>query len=183
MIIDKNTGLLAQAEFIESANHDARPDPDDISLLVIHNISLPPDQFGSGDITRLFTNCLDCSTHPYYQQLVGLQVSSHLLLERNGDIKQFVPFHKRAWHAGVSSYNGRQRCNDFSIGIELEGTDNLPYEDRQYEQLFVIIKALLHYYPNLHPDRIVGHCDIAPGRKTDPGPAFNWDYLYQALKE
>lgn len=182
MFIDKNTGLLQQADFIESDNYDDRPDTDDISLLVIHNISLPPAQFGNGDIARLFTNCLDCTAHPYYAQLVGMKVSSHLLIERDGSVKQFVPFHKRAWHAGVSSYQGREGCNDFSIGIELEGTDDLPYEDSQYQQLFVIIKALLHDYPRLTADRIIGHSDIAPGRKTDPGPAFNWGYLQQTLQ-
>lgn len=181
MNIDKQTGLLQQAEYIVSPNFDQRPDENDISLIVLHNISLPPKKFGTGDVVRLFTNRLDINAHPYYQNLQGLKVSSHLLIERNGNIIQFVPFHLRAWHAGESDYCGRKRCNDFAIGIELEGSDEIAYENVQYQQLFAIIPALVATYSSLSFDRIVGHQDIAPERKTDPGPAFDWALLRQTL--
>lgn len=181
MDIDTQTGLLQQATFIASPNFDHRPDVNDISLLVIHNISLPPNQFRTGDVARLFTNTLDFAADPYYKNLTGLKVSSHLFIDRVGEIVQFVPFHHRAWHAGQSQYCGRTRCNDFSIGIELEGADEIPYEEIQYQQLFAIISALMACYPTLSNANIVGHADIAPERKTDPGPAFDWARLRATL--
>ena len=166
--------LLAEARFSPSPNHDVRPAPGDMSLIVIHCISLPPHQFDGQGITQLFTNTLDPAEHPYYEGIAHLRVSSHLLIRRTGEIVQYVPFNLRAWHAGISSYQGRSVCNDFSIGIELEGTDDSPYEDIQYRQLNAVIDTLLEAYPTLSRERIVGHEDIAPGRKTDPGVCFDW---------
>ena len=174
MQIDPDSGLINEASYIPSPNCDERPDTRDISLIVIHNISLPPNEFGGEGITRLFTNQLDPEEHPYYQQIYQLRVSSHLLIRRHGELVQYVPFHLRAWHAGASVYGGRECCNDFSIGIELEGTDELAYENVQYEQLNKVIDALCATYPKLSRKHIAGHCDIAPGRKTDPGPVFEW---------
>lgn len=183
MDIDKETGLLNIAQFIPSPNFDLRPIPMLIDLLVIHNISLPPGKFGGEAIDQLFLNQLNHADHPFYQGLVDLKVSAHLLIRRQGDIKQFVPFHLRAWHAGESFFEGRTRCNDFSIGIELEGTDDIPYTTAQYRQLSLVTKQLIKSYPSMSLDRIVGHQTIAPTRKTDPGPAFNWDYFYELLKK
>jgi AmpD protein len=148
---------------------------------VIHNISLPPGQFDTQAVERFFCNQLDCSEHPYYQEIEGLQVSAHLLIERTGRVVQFVPFNKRAWHAGLSSFAGRERCNDFSIGIELEGTDDQPFTDEQYLQLTKITQQLVSVYPSITPDRITGHSDIASGRKTDPGPCFDWGRYLNSL--
>jgi len=170
-------GLLSSALQVNSPNCDDRPDSDDIQLVVIHGISLPPGEFGGGYIEQLFTNCLNPDEHPYFKEIKGLKVSTHLLVNRDGIITQFVPFQKRAWHAGESCYKDRQCCNDFSIGIELEGTDDEPYTDRQYESLNNIIKVLQDTYPALTRDNIVGHCDIAPQRKTDPGLAFDWSRI------
>jgi AmpD protein len=164
-----------------SPNQDDRPDDNDISGIVIHNISLPPGEFGHRFIDDLFLNQLDCSTHPYFDGLRETRVSSHLLIRRDGEVVQFVPFHKRAWHAGVSSWQGRERCNDFTIGIEVEGCDDKPFEDMQYQQLASVVSALIEAYPGLNYQRITGHEHIAPGRKTDPGPYFDWDYLRQLL--
>ncbi len=166
-----------------SPNADARPDPGDISLLVIHGISLPPGEFGSRDIDDLFTNQLDIDRHPYFATIQHLRVSSHLLIRRDGSVSQYVPFDQRAWHAGASQFQGRERCNDFSIGIELEGTDDAPYSDAQYDVLGPIIRCLWRAYPRLNADRIVGHSHIAPERKTDPGPYFDWPRLFQHLPE
>lgn len=157
-----------------SPNYNPRPPATVVDLLVIHNISLPPGQFGGGYVEALFCNCLDCAAHPAFADLHGLTVSAHLLIDRCGAITQFVSLHDRAWHAGVSCFLGRSNCNDFSIGIELEGTDMLPYADAQYDQLVTVTNVLCDYFPALLPTRIVGHSDIAPGRKTDPGPAFDW---------
>lgn len=165
-------GWLSGVRRIVSPNHDARPRRMPVSLLVIHSISLPPDEFGGHDIERLFTNTLDCNAHPYYAGLRGLRVSSHFLIRRDGAIVQFVPCGRRAWHAGVSNWQGRERCNDFSIGIELEGCDSRPFDDRQYAALVRLTRRLRRRYPIRH---IVGHTDIAPGRKTDPGPFFDWE--------
>jgi N-acetyl-anhydromuramoyl-L-alanine amidase len=165
---------LAAAERCLSPNHDHRPDDIEPSLLVIHCISLPAGEFGTGSVQALFCNTLDCSGHPTFGDLEGLRVSAHLLIERDGRIVQFVPFDRRAWHAGVSSYRGRCGCNDFSIGIELEGVDCGPFEPAQYEALSAVTRALMLRYPALSPSRIVGHAEIAPGRKTDPGPHFEW---------
>ena len=166
---------------LASPNCDARPDEDDISLLVVHGISLPPGSFGTGLVEALFTNTLDVAAHPGLAELGGLRVSSHLLISRRGRIAQFVPFHRRAWHAGESSYGGRSGCNDFAIGIELEGTDDTRYANVQYQRLAAAIKALFRRYPALSPSRVVGHAEVAPGRKTDPGPAFDWPRLLDSL--
>jgi len=170
------------AQQIQSPNYDERPDPDDISLLVIHCISLPPQQFGNHYIEQLFCNRLNPAEHPYFKNVVQLKVSAHLLIKRDGELVQFVPFQKRAWHAGLSRYQGRERCNDFSIGIELEGTEAEPYTDQQYQQLAQVIELLLQRYSKLDKQRITGHSDIAPGRKTDPGPSFDWGRLFTLLK-
>lgn len=147
---------------------------------MVHGISLPPGQFGSGDIEALFTNKLDPTAHPYFAEVAHLEVSAHFLIRRTGEVVQFVSADERAWHAGVSSWCGREHCNDFSIGIELEGTDDAPYEDPQYEALAALISLLRSHYPSIRSDAIVGHSDIAPGRKTDPGPAFDWQRVRQA---
>lgn len=160
---------------ILSSNYDLRPPGCEPDLLIIHNISLPPGHFGGDAIECLFTNCLDPRGHPYFAEIAGLRVSSHLLVRRSGAVLQFVNLNRRAWHAGVSAYAGRRNCNDFSIGVELEGTDTQPYTDRQYAVLGEITLALLRAFPALSPGRIAGHCDVAPGRKTDPGGAFDWD--------
>ncbi len=163
-------------------NFDERPDPEDISLLVIHCISLPPGEFENDYIDQLFNNQLKTDTHPYFKDIFQLTVSTHLLIKRNGLCVQYVPFDKRAWHAGKSSHEGRERCNDFSIGIELEGTELLEYTEQQYEQLAKVVSALLKTYPKLSTQRITGHSDIAPGRKTDPGASFDWQRLLERLK-
>lgn len=164
-------GWCEQAQHKPSSNCDARPDGIAIDLLVIHNISLPPGQFGGSQIVDLFTNCLDCDAHPYFDQLRTLRVSAHFLIRRDGSLLQFVSCSDRAWHAGVSSFRGRERCNDFSIGIELEGTDFEPFEAVQYETLAALTVALFTRYPLTD---VTGHEHIAPGRKTDPGPHFDW---------
>lgn len=181
MKIDIATGLLDAARQVQCPNFDDRPDEQDIDLIVVHGISLPPGEYGGPWIDALFTNCLNPEEHPYFREIHQLEVSSHLLIRRSGEVVQYVPFHKRAWHAGKSEYQSRQRCNDFSIGIELEGTDDQPYEDAQYEQLAGIINVLCEAYPRLTPERVAGHCDIAPGRKTDPGDAFDWPRLRQLV--
>ena len=181
MHINPQTSLLDQARFIESPNFDERPVPAVPELIVVHNISLPPNEFGGPYIEQLFTNTLDPAGHPYFNEIKNLRVSAHLLIRRDGSLLQFVPFHQRAWHAGQSNWCGRERCNDFSIGIELEGTDDVLYESVQYRQLADIIKALRHCYPTIGATAITGHSDIAPGRKTDPGAAFSWDTLHQLL--
>lgn len=157
-----------------SAHFDERPDESDISLLVIHNISLPPNQFGTGDVVRFFQGKLDVNTHPFYSQIDGLRVSAHCFITRMGEVIQFVDFTKRAWHAGRSSFQGRARCNDYSIGIELEGTDDIAFTDEQYAALIDVVKGIQHAFPSITLGRIVGHSDIAPGRKTDPGLYFDW---------
>jgi AmpD protein len=174
---------LRGASFTPSPNADARPDPADISLIVVHAISLPPGRFGGGWIDRLFANRLEPDAHPYFAQIRDLKVSSHLCIFRDGAIRQYVPFHRRAWHAGESRFDGRGRCNDFSIGIELEGTDEVPFTDAQYRRLGAAACALLRAYPKVTPARIVGHSDIAPGRKTDPGPHFDWVRLLAELEQ
>ncbi|MBV0932707.1 1,6-anhydro-N-acetylmuramyl-L-alanine amidase AmpD [Marinobacterium weihaiense] len=175
-----NQHRITSACFVPSPNCNTRP-AGEISLLVIHNISLPPGQFGGGHVTELFTNCLDPQAHPFFAKLDGLEVSAHLLIERDGSMIQFVPFDRRAWHAGRSCFDGREACNDFSIGIELEGADDIPYTDAQYQVLAAVTRTLLVTYPNLTRDRITGHSNIAPGRKTDPGPAFDWARYRQSL--
>lgn len=172
---------LSEASQVFSPNFDDRPDPDDISLLVIHCISLPPGEFGNACIDQLFCNRLNPDEHPYFKEIHQLTVSSHLVIKRSGEIVQYVPFDKRAWHAGQSNYEGRERCNDFSIGIELEGTETVPYTEAQYLELAAVVKTLLATYPRLSGQRITGHSDIAPGRKTDPGESFDWQKFYCLL--
>ncbi|WP_339339406.1 1,6-anhydro-N-acetylmuramyl-L-alanine amidase AmpD [uncultured Oceanicoccus sp.] len=168
---------LADSRHLPTDNFNARPAGVEISLLVIHNISLPAGEFGGDFIEQLFTNCLDCDAHADFNDLRDLTVSSHCLINRAGEITQFVPFNQRAWHAGDSSFQGRSNCNDFSIGIELEGTDNCPYTALQYQALQQLTRQIMTDYPAITIDRIVGHCDIAPGRKTDPGSAFDWSFF------
>ncbi len=170
-------GRLQGARFVASPNCDARPPATVIDLAVIHGISLPPGVFGGGWIEHLFLNRLDPAAHPYFAGLQALKVSAHLLVRRDGELVQYVPFDQRAWHAGASVFEGHSRCNDFSVGIELEGADDVPYETLQYAQLARALRALMRVYPGITARRIVGHSDIAPGRKTDPGPAFDWTYL------
>lgn len=177
MQINPATSLINGIPFHPSPNCDARPANSNIDLLVIHNISLPPNEFGGKYIDDFFTNQLDYSAHAYFQTIQNLCVSAHLLIHRDGEIIQYVPFSKRAWHAGASIFSGREGCNDFSIGIELEGADNISYTMLQYQRLAEVTKLLRESYPQITPDRIVGHSDIAPGRKTDPGAAFDWNYF------
>jgi len=151
-------------------------------MIVLHGISLPPGEFGGPEIEALFTNTLDWDAHPYFEEIRGMEVSAHVLIRRDGSVTQFVPFTARAWHAGESCFRGHHRCNDFSIGIELEGEDETPYDDRQYPVLQAVIRALCKAYPQITPRVIAGHSDIAPGRKTDPGPAFDWLRLYDGLR-
>lgn len=172
--------LLADARQSPSPNFDERPEGETISLLVIHNISLPPGEFGGPWIDLLFKNYLPPDAHPYFAGIAGMRVSCHLLIRRDGELIQYVPLDKRAWHAGPSRFQERTACNDFSIGIELEGSDQTPYSDAQYERLARVTGIILERYPRITPERIVGHSDIAPERKTDPGPAFDWP-RYRAL--
>jgi AmpD protein len=172
-------GWLSGVRKIASDNFDKRPAGMSIDLLVIHNISLPPDQFGGPHIINFFTNQLDTDAHPYFAQLKGVRVSSHFLIRRKGEVVQFVPCRARAWHAGASNWQGRTRCNDFSIGIELEGSDFVPFTDKQYAALARLTRYLQRQYPI---QNIVGHSDIAPERKTDPGPFFDWVRYRKTLK-
>lgn len=175
-----NKGWLVGVTHQPSPHFNHRPDNMEIDLLVIHNISLPPGQFGGNYISDLFLGCLDAKAHPYFENIAALKVSAHCLIRRDGSVIQYVSFNDMAWHAGVSCYQDREKCNNFSIGIELEGTDELPYTKEQYEQLVSISQTLLFYYPNIS-NNIVGHCDIAPERKTDPGPSFDWQYYRKLL--
>jgi AmpD protein len=185
MQIDLMTGLLINTHkstrYLASPHCDERPLVP-IDMIVVHGISLPPAKFGNGYIESFFCGHLNAAEHPYFQTIAELKVSAHLLIARTGIITQFVPFHKRAWHAGQSSFQGRERCNDFSIGIELEGVDDIPYTLAQYQALAEIICLLQQAYPGITEERIVGHATIAPGRKTDPGIAFDWQYLQSLLK-
>jgi len=171
------TGLLDPVIYRPSPHVNERPINTPIDMIVIHGISLPPGQFGFHAIEDFFCGQLDCSSHPSFSDIAHLRVSSHLLVKRDGQIIQFVPFNQRAWHAGESQFQGKVGCNDFSIGIELEGTDDIAYEAIQYKKLIAIVLLLMQNYPNISKDRVVGHVDIAPGRKTDPGHAFDWDLL------
>lgn len=167
-------GWWLNARKLPSPNFNARPAGSDISLLVIHNISLPPGRFGGGYVEAFFLNSLNPNDHPYFETIAGVEVSAHCFIDRQGLVTQFVSFDERAWHAGRSAFQGEQECNDFGVGIELEGTDNLAYTDEQYASLIELSMLLLRLYPKLTLDRIVGHSDIAPERKTDPGDAFDW---------
>ncbi len=181
MRVDPASHLITGVHYVPSPNTDERPGGCQPSVIVLHNISLPSGEFGGPGIEQLFTNQLDPDAHPDFASIAEHRVSAHVLVRRDGSIVQFVPFHRRAWHAGISSYQGRENCNDFSIGIELEGTDTLPYENAQYQVLATLIDALRIAYPSLSRQRIVGHSEIAPDRKTDPGQAFDWDRLHQEL--
>ena len=183
MQIDLKTGLLVGARWVPSPNYNERSEKVLIDLLVVHNISLPPGEFGGPYIDHFFTNTLDQSLHPYFAEIVSQTVSSHCLIRRDGEIVQYVPFHQRAWHAGVSEWMGRENCNDFSIGIELEGTDETPYAEIQYLVLSQLVHLLRSVYPGITEDRIVGHNTIAPTRKTDPGPSFDWEHLGRLLRQ
>lgn len=183
LAIDRNSGRLSSATFCPSPNFDARPVNVIIDLLVIHGISLPPGEFGTKAVQAFFCNQLDPKEHPYFEQIAALRVSSHLYISREGQIWQFVPFHLRAWHAGQSNFLGRENCNNYSIGIELEGTDDIPYTQAQYAALVLCSNSIMACYPQITLDRIVGHSDIAPSRKTDPGPAFDWVYFQHLLKK
>ena len=175
------TGRLPGARWRPSPNFGARPAGADISLLVVHNISLPPGQFGGPHIEDFFCNRLQVGAHPYFSSIAGMQVSAHALVQRDGSVVQFVSCLDRAWHAGRSCFRGEQECNDFSIGIELEGADDIPYTEEQYGTLAQLTRLVMAAWPAVSPDRITGHCDIAPGRKTDPGPAFSWQHFHQRL--
>jgi AmpD protein len=173
-----DTGWCRNARHAECSNFDARPEGAEIRLLVVHNISLPPGEFGGHYIEDLFANRLDCDAHPYFAQLRGLRVSAHFLIRRDGELLQFVSTHDRAWHAGASNFNGRERCNDFSIGIEMEGTDSDAYCDAQYATLAAVTEGLLRAHPIAD---VCGHQHISPDRKTDPGPSFDWMHFRGAL--
>ncbi|OTG88246.1 N-acetylmuramoyl-L-alanine amidase [Acinetobacter sp. ANC 4558] len=175
-------GVLIGAEQIPSPNFNQRPDETEIQLVVIHNISLPPSQFGCGYIQQFFQNKLDWSMHPYFQTIEGMQVSAHILILRTGEVLQFVNLKDRAWHAGRSCYLGKKECNDYSIGIELEGSDDLAFEDVQYQKLAEVVAALQTTYPKIQ-QHLTGHSDIAAGRKTDPGPYFDWMKFRFLLKQ
>jgi AmpD protein len=180
MQLDLQTGWCHGVSHCPSPNFNARP-AGEISLLVIHNISLPPGRFGTGKVQQFFQNCLPADEHPFFREIEALQVSAHFLIERDGAITQFVSCLDRAWHAGASRFDGRENCNDFSLGVELEGTDDQPYTDAQYDALVRLVRQLRDAYPAITAERICGHSDIAPGRKTDPGPAFDWRRLHAAL--
>jgi AmpD protein len=181
--IDSATGLLTGARQVLSPHCDARPAGVAPELLVVHGISLPPGEFGGPWIDRLFTGTLPAEVHPYFKEIEGLIASAHALIRRDGQIVQYVPFGERAWHAGKSAYQGRPGCNDFSIGVELEGADGTPYTDAQYEALTALTAALLACYASLSAEAITGHSDVAPGRKTDPWPTFDWPRFRALLKE
>jgi len=180
MQIITKTGLLTDNRQCPSPNKDARPKDSVINLIVVHSISLPPGEYGGNSIENFFQNKLDKNLHAYFEEIYNLQVSSHILIKRTGEIVQFVPFNERAWHAGKSNFQGRERCNDFSIGIELEGTDSDKFEDIQYQQLAQLTRTLQATYPIIE-DNIVGHSDISPGRKKDPGTGFDWHKLKHQL--
>ena len=179
--VSTETGFLEPALRQLSPNRDARPAGALPSMVVLHGISLPPGKFGGTEIESLFANTLDFDAHPYFQEIRGLKVSAHLLIRRDGSVTQFVPFTERAWHAGESCFRGLICCNDFSIGIELEGEDESAYDDRQYPVLAAVLRAIFAAYPAISARELAGHCDIAPGRKIDPGPAFDWLRLYDDL--
>jgi AmpD protein len=181
--VDTATGLLQGVRQVLSPHWDARPPGMQPDLIVVHGISLPPGRFGGCWIDRLFCGNLPADADPSFPQIAALRVSAHVVIRRGGEVSQYVPFGARAWHAGRSSYRGREACNDFSVGIELEGADDVPYEDAQYAALAHIIGALCDAYPSLSQERIAGHSDIAPGRKSDPGPAFDWVKLRDRLAQ
>ena len=174
--------LLPAASQRHSPNHDERPAGVTVDLLVIHNISLPPGEFGGPWLDDLFCNRLEPDAHPYFREIAELRVSTHLLIRRGGELIQYVPLQKRAWHAGASTFQGCKQCNDFSIGIELEGSDDSPYTQQQYHALAQAVSQIMATFPAITTDRIKGHSNIAPGRKSDPGPAFDWPHFFTLLK-
>ncbi len=176
-----NQGWLENCKHLLSPYFDLRPDINDISLLVIHYISLPPEEFGGGFIDDFFLGKLDRNVHPYFAEIADIRVSAHCLIERNGKITQYVNFNDRAWHAGLSSFQGREKCNDFAIGIELEGSNEQPFTNEQYMSLKQLSEVIVQAYPKITKDRIVGHCHIAPERKIDPGQYFDWDHYLNSL--
>ncbi len=180
--IEIESGIMQGVTFMASPNFECRAAGVLPELIVVHGISLPPNKFGGEAISQLFTNQLDPQSDPYFEKIKGLRVSAHALIRRDGEVVQYVPFHDKAWHAGVSEFAGRSACNDFSIGIEVEGTDETCYTARQYAALAQLIKTLWMTYPSLQAHHVVGHNDIAPGRKTDPGPYFQWDALSRLLE-
>lgn len=177
----RSSGRFPGARWCPSPNYGPRPDGSSISLLVVHNISLPPEQFGGPHIENFFCNCLDTTAHPYFETIADLKVSAHALIRRDGSVIQFVSCLDRAWHAGRSSFQGREECNDYSVGIELEGADEVPYTEEQYRALARLARLVMIAWPEVTQGRIAGHSDIAPGRKTDPGPAFAWSRLQTLL--
>ena len=181
MRVDPASHRVVGVRFVPSPNFDERPEGMPITLIVMHNISLPPNEFGGTYVEQLFTNQLNPNEHSYFAEIADKKVSAHVLIRRNGELVQFVPFHKRAWHAGESNYKGKPRVNDFSIGIELEGADDIPYEPEQYSVLSTLVDSLRIAYPSLCKQDIVGHSDIAPGRKSDPGLAFEWKRFTELL--
>lgn len=183
MALEVQDGWFTAARRLPSPNCDERPDGESPSLVVVHGISLPPGEFGGPWIDDLFLNRLDPEAHPYFREIAALRVSSHLLIRRDGELVQYVSLDRRAWHAGPSRYRDREACNDFSIGIELEGTDDTPYSSEQYARLAEVVRALRRHYPGLPADALTGHSDVAPGRKTDPGPAFEWTRLAALLDD
>ncbi len=183
MKLDRSTGLFEPAAFVASPNSDARPEGVEIDLLVVHCISLPPGEYGGDFIEHLFCNELDPAYHSYFREICELKVSSHFLIHRAGEITQFVPTHLRAWHAGPSRFGDRCDVNDFSIGIELEGTADTPFTDSQYDTLIGLADELISAYPGIELSNVVGHSDIAPGRKMDPGVCFDWQRVKHGLKQ
>ncbi|WP_428100038.1 1,6-anhydro-N-acetylmuramyl-L-alanine amidase AmpD [Candidatus Rariloculus sp.] len=183
MIIDCDSGWIGGVKRVPSPNHDARPAGCELDLIVVHGISLPPGEFGGQWIDQLFSNELPADRHPYFAIVCSLRVSAHVLISRDGTLTQYVAFTDRAWHAGESGYRGRDWCNDFSVGIELEGADDIPYAGAQYRALAKLVDALRRTYSSLRTAEIVGHCDISPGRKTDPGPSFDWARLKRLLTD
>lgn len=181
MRLDEDKAWIEGVARCPSPNADARPPDAVIDLLVVHGISLPPGRFGTPHVEALFCNRLDPKADPFFSKIAHLKVSAHVFVRRTGKIIQFVPFDLRAWHAGESAFRGRTECNDFSIGVELEGADDVPYEDIQYERLIALAGLFMRAWPDITPDRIVGHCEIAPERKTDPGPGFDWDRFRNSL--
>jgi AmpD protein len=181
MQLSDDGAWLLGAQRIPSPNCDERPEGCEVSLIVVHGISLPPGQYGGPWIDNLFTNRLDPHAHPYFPSVCASRVSAHVLVRRNGELVQYVSFHRRAWHAGPSRYRSQEACNDFAIGIELEGQDHESYEPIQYQRLATLVNLLRKRFPAIGPGDIVGHSDIAPGRKTDPGPAFDWARLHALL--
>ncbi|MGC7589621.1 1,6-anhydro-N-acetylmuramyl-L-alanine amidase AmpD [Bisgaard Taxon 46] len=175
-------GWLDNTKKVASPHYDQRPFPQDISLLIIHYISLPPEQFGGPYIDQFFQGKLEPTAHPYFEEIKEIRVSAHCLINREGEITQYVSFEDRAWHAGLSNFEGREKCNDFSIGIELEGSNEQPFTAKQYRTLTQLTKSLMYFYPKITQQRIVGHCDVSPGRKIDPGQYFDWEKYLSSLK-